>query len=895
MQAGAVLAVDALRRGDGGRVIVWSEQATRFEGSASVRGGALGGDGGLVEVSSKGGLDYRGSADRSAPRGRPGHLLLDPLNLEIGITTDLDGSAPANDDLVNATLLFADQPGASSKISASRMATLLAGGAVQLQASNDISVLAAISTGVAATGSLTLQAGRHLLISAPITLDGAGQALTLASNANAEPANGAGAVTINSALNINSVLTVSNSVAGSGKHVFNAPITAGRLDVTGGILLAGSNAWTLGLDSTISAVIEDAGALVGGLVKAGAATLTLSGANRYSGATLLSAGVLAAALSGSLPSGSAVTVGGGAALSLGASQTIASLAGAGSVALGAHALRLGGDGSSTTFSGLLTGSAASSLRKLGGGSLVLSGASLGFDGSIQVHAGTLQAGSNGALGTALGSTTVASGAVLALAGGISLAEPITLNGSGLADAGALRSVAGANVVSGAITLGSAARINADAGTLSLAALDGAGPASVDLTLGGAGAAALTGTIGAQIGQLLKDGAGRLSLSGANAYTGSSRVSAGTLATTAANRLPAGTVLTVDLAATFSLGGDQTLASIAGSGQVALAAGALSLGGDNSSASFDGMLSGSGSLVKLGSGRLSLGGASSGFDGAIRVDAGSLRASHGDALGSSAASTTVASGAALELIGGITLPVALVLNGTGIGNGGALRSISGANALTGGVTLGSAARINADAGSLLLDAALGSAAGADISFGGAGLVRLDQAINTGSGGLQKDGAGTLRLSGANRHGGATRVNGGTLHAASGQRQRAGQQRRDHHGGQWRHAGDCRRQHRRRAAQPGRQWPGRRGRAAGQRRSGRRRHHLERQQPDRQQRQPGIGRGHRRRRPGPGAGQNRHRHHHLHGGQQLQRRHHPAIGQPGDQRRQRQCRQRPAGGG
>ena len=38
-------------RGHGGKVIVWADDATRFAGTISARGGARGGDGGLVEVS----------------------------------------------------------------------------------------------------------------------------------------------------------------------------------------------------------------------------------------------------------------------------------------------------------------------------------------------------------------------------------------------------------------------------------------------------------------------------------------------------------------------------------------------------------------------------------------------------------------------------------------------------------------------------------------------------------------------------------------------------------------------------------------------------------------------------------------------------------------------------
>ncbi|HEX7384806.1 MAG TPA: filamentous hemagglutinin N-terminal domain-containing protein, partial [Burkholderiaceae bacterium] len=55
-QAG--IAADATASGDGGRIILWSDQATRAFGSLSARGGPQGGDGGFIETSG-GWLDAR--------------------------------------------------------------------------------------------------------------------------------------------------------------------------------------------------------------------------------------------------------------------------------------------------------------------------------------------------------------------------------------------------------------------------------------------------------------------------------------------------------------------------------------------------------------------------------------------------------------------------------------------------------------------------------------------------------------------------------------------------------------------------------------------------------------------------------------------------------------------
>ena len=69
--------------GNGGSVVVWSDQQTNFQGAISARGGAQGGNGGFAEVSSKGVLNFAGTADLRAPFGSTGTLLLDPTNLTI--------------------------------------------------------------------------------------------------------------------------------------------------------------------------------------------------------------------------------------------------------------------------------------------------------------------------------------------------------------------------------------------------------------------------------------------------------------------------------------------------------------------------------------------------------------------------------------------------------------------------------------------------------------------------------------------------------------------------------------------------------------------------------------------------------------------------------------------
>ncbi|MFO8155859.1 MAG: filamentous hemagglutinin N-terminal domain-containing protein, partial [Thiohalospira sp.] len=87
------LRADAETEGDGGDIIVWADDTTRYYGSLSATGGEEGGDGGFAEVSGKGHLVFAGTTDLSAENGESGTLLLDPTNINIiddGDTGDTD-------------------------------------------------------------------------------------------------------------------------------------------------------------------------------------------------------------------------------------------------------------------------------------------------------------------------------------------------------------------------------------------------------------------------------------------------------------------------------------------------------------------------------------------------------------------------------------------------------------------------------------------------------------------------------------------------------------------------------------------------------------------------------------------------------------------------------------
>ncbi|WP_193933253.1 CHAT domain-containing protein [Coleofasciculus sp. LEGE 07092] len=74
---------NAIANGNGGRVIVWSDHTTQFQGAIAARGGSARGNGGFAEVSGRQILKYEGTADLLAPNGLTGNLLLDPATFTI--------------------------------------------------------------------------------------------------------------------------------------------------------------------------------------------------------------------------------------------------------------------------------------------------------------------------------------------------------------------------------------------------------------------------------------------------------------------------------------------------------------------------------------------------------------------------------------------------------------------------------------------------------------------------------------------------------------------------------------------------------------------------------------------------------------------------------------------
>jgi autotransporter-associated beta strand protein len=172
--------------------------------------------------------------------------------------------------------------------------------------------------------------------------------------------------------------------------------------------------------------------------------------------------------------------------------------------------------------------------------------------------------------------------------------------------------------------------------------------------------------------------------------------------------------------------------------------------------------GSSAFVKSGEGTLVFNKAN-GYTGATRVYQGVLRLT---GAGSLTAGTTVQNGAAIELGNGIAIVNTSTLNitGTGISNGGALRSVATtSSSYAAAITIGTGgARINSDStGTLTLSGGVVTSLFNNVTFGGAGNTTVSTAAISGAGGLIKDGAGTTTLSATNTYTGATTVSSGTL--------------------------------------------------------------------------------------------------------------------------------------
>jgi autotransporter-associated beta strand protein len=394
-----------------------------------------------------------------------------------------------------------------------------------------------------------------------------------------------GAYTVNGTLDIIGAQTISG-LTGSGSVV-------GYFG--GGLLSVNQASGT----STFSGTLDDNGLSPIVLEKSGAGIMNLSGANTFTGGTILDAGTIGALNSAALGTGG-ITFNGGTLLY---ANTV-NIANAITLA-GDAALEVDGADSAIQSGAIGDAGSARTLQKLGTGTLQLTQANT-YSGTTKLTAGTLEIGDAGGLGS---STLLFDGGTLKVDGAYTIANDIDLdanggtfdtNGydtdltgtlsSGSTDGALTIAGTGSFKVSGLNNLSGGAVLDANA-QMEVAGASGMGAGDVSMNAGSAihftttsgtftnrflldGTASfdvdsgLTTTLNNAIadapsagspGVLVKTGAGTLALSGANTYSG------GTILTDGILRLDAGT--------------DSNGVSPLGTGTVTFNGGTLQAGGD----------------------------------------------------------------------------------------------------------------------------------------------------------------------------------------------------------------------------------------------------------------------------------------------------------------------------
>ncbi|MDI8973941.1 autotransporter-associated beta strand repeat-containing protein, partial [Salmonella enterica subsp. enterica serovar Lubbock] len=508
---------------------------------------------------------------------------------------------------------------------------------------------------------------------------------------------GTGDVTDNATLALNTGGDFINNIGGTGrveKSGDDVLTLSGANSYSGGTLisdgtLVASNVEALGTgDVTDDATLElntggtfdNAIGGSGNVVKSGADTLTLSGSNSYTGGTTISGGTLVASTVEALGTGDVTN-----------NATLE--------------LNTGGD-----FINNIGGTGR--VEKSGDDTLTLSGSNT-YTGGTLINGGTLVASNVEALGTG----DVTDNATLALNTGGTFDNAISGSGQVVKSGDKMLTLSGANSYSGGTLISDGTLVASNVEALGTG--DVTNNATLELNTGGDFTNNISGS-----GQVEKSGDDALTLSGANSYSGGTLISDGTLVATNVEALGTGNV-TDNATLEMNTGGD-----------------------------FDNAISGSGQVVKSGDETLTLSGANS-YTGGTTISGGTLVASNVEALGSG----DVTNDAVLELNTGGDFINSIGGTGRVEKSGDETLTLSGSNTYTGGTLISGGTLIasNVEAlgtGDVTDNATLALNAGGDFinNIGGTGRV-------------EKSGDDVLTLSGANSYSGGTLISGGTLVASN----------------------------------------------------------------------------------------------------------------------------------
>jgi autotransporter-associated beta strand protein len=654
------------------------------------------------------------------------------------------------------------------------------------------------------TGALTLSANTTINNTSGAAITNLGnQSWTLNDgltfgNANSTSANnlnlGSGSVTVSDSLAITLAGTNSTLTMGSANITSTAVNRILTANGTGNTLLLGglslsqrTSATTATLAGTANIRIEGAivpgTAFAHGLTITNTGTTTLSGNNTYTGATTISAAAGTLTLGGNnsgAAGGVTLTAGtlninnanalGTGALTLSANTTINNTSGAAITNLGNQSWALNdgltfGNANSTSANNLNLGSgsvtvSASSAITLAGTNTTLTMGSANITSTLSGRTLTANGAGNTLVlgGLSLSQRTSATTATLAgtaniridgaIVPGTAFAHGLTITNTGTT------TLSGNNTYTGATTISAGTLEIGAAGRLGGGSYAGAITNNAAFIYSGTNAQTLSGVISGT-GDLTKNGTGTLTLSGANTYTGITTISAGTL----------------------TLGANQAIGAIAGTGALDLSSFTLT-SNSSTTTNFTGVISGTGGLTKNGAGTLTLSGANT-YTGATTISAGTIKLGAAGVISDSSNMTVqkvknAAADGVFDLAGFNETIGALTLGSTSTDatNSGQTPSVinsGGAAVLTLNGTLdynsGTAGFENGQATvSANIALASGSSVNRNFSVADSPVAAVDLLVSgviSSDNSLQKTGLGTLRLTNANTYTRSTLIDVGVI--------------------------------------------------------------------------------------------------------------------------------------